>query len=102
MPLRRTERGWRPARYRLRPATEPAVLHDRQHEDEDEQDERMVLLSMALDKLEADEKALVTLYYMEEKSMSELAFILGITEGNVKVKLYRIRKKLYWLMNQGK
>ena len=81
-----------------------ATLSDVQVDEalEDEQDERMVQLSMALDKLEADEKALVTLYYMEEKSMSELAFILGITEGNVKVKLYRIRKKLYWLMNQGK
>lgn len=81
-----------------------ATLSDVQVDEalEDEQEERMAQLSLALDKLEADEKALVTLYYMEEKSMSELAFILGITEGNVKVKLYRIRKKLYWLMNQGK
>ena len=32
---------------------------------------------------------------MEEKPLSEVAFILGMTEGNAKVKLHRIRKKLY-------
>ena len=49
----------------------------------------------ALEQLEADERALVTLYYMEEKTLAEVAFIVGLTEANAKVKLHRIRKKLY-------
>ena len=62
---------------------------------EDESEEQLQRLQRAMEKLEADERALVTLYYMEEKPLSEVAFILGMTEGNAKVKLHRIRKKLY-------
>ena len=62
---------------------------------EDESEEQLQRLQRAMEKLEADELALVTLYYMEEKPLSEVAFILGMTEGNAKVKLHRIRKKLY-------
>ena len=68
---------------------------------EDESEEQLQRLQRAMEKLEADERALVTLYYMEEKPLSEVAFILGMTEGNVKVKLHRIRKKLYiFIKNQ--
>ena len=62
---------------------------------EDESEEQLQRLQRAMEKLEADERALVTLYYMEEKPLSKIAFILGMTEGNAKVKLHRIRKKLY-------
>ena len=51
-----------------------------------------------MNQLEADERALITHYYLEEKPLAEVAFILGITEGNAKVKLHRIRKKLYVLI----
>ena len=68
---------------------------------EDESEEQLQRLQRAMEKLEADERALVTLYYMEEKPLSEVAFILGMTEGNAKVKLHRIRKKLYiFIKNQ--
>ena len=62
---------------------------------EDESEEQMERLQQAMNQLEADERALITLYYLEEKPLVEVAFILGITEGNAKVKLHRIRKKLY-------
>ena len=62
---------------------------------EDESEEQLQRLQRAMEKLEADERALITLYYMEEKPLSEVAFILGMTEGNAKVKLHRIRKKWY-------
>lgn len=68
---------------------------------EDESEEQLQRLQRAMEKLEADERALITLYYMEEKPLSEVAFILGMTEGNAKVKLHRIRKKLYiFIKNQ--
>ena len=65
---------------------------------EDESEEQMERLQRAMNQLEADERALITLYYLEEKPLAEVAFILGLTEGNAKVKLHRIRKKLYVLI----
>ena len=69
---------------------------------EDESEEQMERLQQAMNQLDADERALITLYYLEEKPLAAVAFILGMTEGNAKVKLHRIRKKLYVLIkNQG-
>ena len=65
---------------------------------EGESEEQMERLQQAMNQLEADERALITLYYLEEKPLAEVAFILGMTEGNAKVKLHRIRKKLYVLI----
>ena len=65
---------------------------------EDESEVQMERLQQAMNQLEADERALITLYYLEEKPLAEVAFILGMTEGNAKVKLHRIRKKLYVLI----
>ena len=65
---------------------------------EDESEEQMERLQQAMNQLEADERALITLYYLEEKPLAEVAFILEMTEGNAKVKLHRIRKKLYVLI----
>ena len=77
-----------------------ANLSDRQVDEalEDESEEQMERLQQAINQLEADERALITLYYLEEKPLAEVAFILGMTEGNAKVKLHRIRKKLYVLI----
>jgi RNA polymerase sigma-70 factor (ECF subfamily) len=69
---------------------------------EDESEEQMERLQQAMNQLEADERALITLYYLEEKPLAEVAFILGMTDGNAKVKLHRIRKKLYVLIKNQK
>lgn len=37
----------------------------------------------------------------EEKTIGEIALILGLTESNAKVKLHRIRKKLYILITEA-
>lgn len=59
---------------------------------------RLEALTRALARLEAEERALVTLFYYEERPVSECAAITGLTENNVKVRLHRIRKKLYLLV----
>ena len=67
----------------------------------DTDDENQIqLLKKAIEKLTADEQALITLFYEEEKTVAEICYILHLTESNVKVKLHRIRKKLYFLMKQ--
>ena len=68
-----------------------------------EEDEAVMLkLEKALDLLTVEERALITLYYTEERSVSEVASILQMTTDNVKVKLYRVRKKIYALVKNEK
>ena len=77
-------------------------------DDEAERLEEMVERQQALDKLaaaiealEADERALVTLRYYDDRSVAECAAITGLTEANVKVRLHRIRKKLYAMITSA-
>lgn len=79
-----------------------ANISDQQVDDmlSDENEERIRKLTEAIKKLDAEERALITLFYNEEKPVSEAALILGLTESNAKVKLHRIRKKLYVLITQ--
>jgi RNA polymerase sigma-70 factor (ECF subfamily) len=68
--------------------------------DKDEDEMKLQKLEEAITKLNAEEKTLITLFYTEEKSVAELAKVLDLTNDNVKVKLYRVRKKLYVLMTK--
>ena len=57
--------------------------------------ERQKFLEKALNKLNVDERTLLTLFYLEENSVEEVCTITGLNQSNVKVKLHRARKKLY-------
>jgi RNA polymerase sigma-70 factor (ECF subfamily) len=61
-------------------------------------EERLEKLVQVVDLLETEEKAIITLFYYEEKPVAEIAEILKLSPANVKVKLHRIRKKLYILI----
>lgn len=65
----------------------------------EESEERIVRLSAAMNQLNAEEIALITLFYYEDKSLEEIGEILKISVSNAKVRLHRTRKKLYVLMN---
>ena len=68
--------------------------------DQDENEIKLQKLEEAITKLNVEEKTLITLFYTEDKSVAELAKVLDLTNENVKVKLYRVRKKLYVLMTK--
>ncbi len=68
-------------------------------EDETENNDKITLLYKALKKLRPEER-LIILLYIEEKSNDEIAEIVGITNGNVRVKLSRIKKKLSEIIKQ--
>ena len=57
--------------------------------------ERKKYLDLALKKLDPQEKALIFNYYEEEMSINELSEISGLSGSNVKIRLFRARKKLY-------
>lgn len=58
-------------------------------------EELLAIMGKCIEKLNAEEKTLLTLYYFENKPIVELSEMFEITTDNVKVKLHRIRKKLY-------
>lgn len=60
-----------------------------------EQDDRKRFLNLAMQQLSSDDSLLLILFYYDGKSMEEISQITGYTESNVKVKLYRARKKLH-------
>ncbi len=62
--------------------------------------EQIKLVNKLIDKLPPLEYTLINLYYKEECSIDEISEITGLTDSNVKVKLHRIRKKLYSELQQ--
>ena len=63
-------------------------------------EERLSRLDKAMEQLQADERALILLFYMEEKTVAEVATITGLTVSNVKVKIFRIRQKLLVILQK--
>lgn len=63
-----------------------------------EKNEKQELLDIILSDLLEDEYYLVSLYYREDLSISEIEEITGYKQSNIKIKLFRIRKKLYNLL----
>jgi RNA polymerase sigma-70 factor (ECF subfamily) len=59
-----------------------------------EERERKQMIKNCLDLLPAEESFLLTLYYFNENSLKEISAIMGINENNLKIKLFRSRKKL--------
>jgi len=70
--------------------------------DRESDEELMRRMEAAVERLGPEDKALISLYYTQEKSVSEVSVITALTPENVKVKLYRIRKKIVFLINNDK
>jgi RNA polymerase sigma-70 factor (ECF subfamily) len=61
---------------------------------------QMEILDNALGQLPIDERTMILLFYMEGRSIDEIASITAFSVSNVKTKLHRIRKKLFVLMKE--
>lgn len=55
---------------------------------------RQKIMRQLLDHLSSTDRAIITLYYLDELPVREIAGITGLTGENVKMRLYRSRKKL--------
>jgi RNA polymerase sigma-70 factor (ECF subfamily) len=65
-----------------------------------DQNEQIKRLELAIEKLQPDDKALILLFYMEDKSIEEIGQISALSQSNVKTRLHRIRKKLFVILNE--
>ena len=64
-----------------------------------EENDRQLILEKALKRLPEEDNLLITLFYKNENSIEDISDITGLSVSNVKVRLHRIRKKLYEEMN---
>jgi RNA polymerase sigma-70 factor, ECF subfamily len=56
----------------------------------------------AMKRLETDEREILALVLTEDLKYQEIAKIMGINEGNVKIKVHRARLKLKEFLSEGK
>ena len=73
---------------------EQADIKDSNEETMLVQKSRAVVINKAIRLLNADDAAIITLFYRGEQSLEEIGKILGITPNNAKVKLHRARQRL--------
>lgn len=57
-------------------------------------EEQQKYVRLAIDDLPETDAFLITLYYLNENSIEEIEKITNLTQSNIKVKLFRARKKL--------
>lgn len=65
-----------------------------------ERSDREQSVKECLQRLPEDDAALITLFYYEELSLTEISEIIGIVPNNVKVKLFRARKRLATILKK--
>ncbi len=68
--------------------------------DQMEAQEHKDKIQKCLQLLPSDDSFLLTLYYFEEQSLEEISKVVGLTANNVKVKLFRSRKKLTTILKE--
>ncbi len=63
-------------------------------------EEQQRYIAQAIDQLPELDALLVTLFYMNDNTLDEIKDITGYSKTNVKVRLFRARKKLYRILEQ--
>lgn len=57
--------------------------------------DQMKLIEKTMKTLPEEDYLLINLFYKAENSIEDISYITGLTQSNVKVRLHRIRKKMY-------
>jgi len=66
-----------------------------------ERKERSEIIQDCMNQLPDDERVILHLFYFEELSLKEIKKVLSISESNIKVKLFRARKKLFTIFKNS-
>ena len=64
------------------------------------QPERIKYINQGLNRLKMEDALVLTLYYLEENTIGEIAEITSISADNVKMQLHRARKKMYLALSE--
>jgi RNA polymerase sigma-70 factor (ECF subfamily) len=64
-----------------------------------QQDEQTIrMIEQALQQLPNEEQALITMFYFDDMSIKEIAYVTGSQPSTIGSRLYRIRQKLYHII----
>ncbi|MDY6250830.1 MAG: RNA polymerase sigma factor [Bacteroidaceae bacterium] len=63
-------------------------------------EQRVAALREAIEQLSPADQALLSLFYFDNRSLKEIAYIISQRETTIATRLSRIRKKLYLLLNK--
>jgi RNA polymerase sigma factor (sigma-70 family) len=88
----------RQKKHAMQPIDDDSRVMNLADDDDGDVEERHRMLEMALMKLPEEERVLLTLYYIEDSNVDDIHQIMGISKPNVKIRLFRARKKLHELM----
>ncbi|MBN1650558.1 MAG: sigma-70 family RNA polymerase sigma factor [Bacteroidales bacterium] len=72
----------------------------RENLDSVDMDDQQKMLQIALQTLSDEDYLIINLFYLKEQPVNDISIITGLSAANVKVKLHRIRKKLYAKMQE--
>jgi len=70
-------------------------------EEESEREYRNALINFALQKINEEERGLISLFYYEEMSTEEISECTGMSRQNIKVKLFRARQKMLEILKKA-
>lgn len=65
-----------------------------------EEGDKKKLIKKIMANLSPEESTLITLYYYDDNTTEEIADIMGLSQSNVKVRLFRIRNKMNYELQQ--
>lgn len=71
----------------------PHISHDNVTKAVEQRSEKLILQE-AIKQLKKEEATVIQLFYLHEQTIEEIAHILDLSESNIKVRLFRARKKL--------
>jgi len=70
------------------------VSHSSDSADDLRKNERKIVIQRALQNLSADDTTMITLFYLKELSLEEIAEVTNVSAETAKVKIHRARKRL--------
>lgn len=76
------------------PADYSDFSRDNSFEEDADTEYKKALLAFALQKININDRAIISMHYLQEMSIDEISKATGIKGSNLKVKLFRSRKKL--------
>ena len=76
-------------------------LTDTEVDEAFDDESRIEDLRRAITLLKPDEQTLITLFYYDNRPLSDIAYILDAEPNTLATRLHRIRRKLYLLMKHG-
>jgi len=65
-----------------------------------DQRQQKLAIGRALQKFSDADQLLINLFYYEGLAVNDIAEITGLSESNVKVRMHRLRKKIYSVLNE--